>query len=324
MFNLGEVIDKEFVLTRIHQEFIFEKYLEIKIEFGKKYLNPLRIDNNPDCYFNYDKRGILKFVDFARGWSWDCFNVVQIKYNCSFKDSLLIISNDFNLTNKPVDIKLVESFRNKSFYKKEECIIDIKIRNWRKYDIEYWNQFGIDLTTLQFFKVIPIEYAWINKELIYTFRNNDLAYYYNFNNKDGQLYLPFRNKNKNKFYITSSNIVMGYDQLPLSGDYLIITKSYKDIMSMNSFEIPAISPSSENVLIKKQVIDDFKKRFKNIYTLYDNDIAGKKASLKMKKSFHTTPLLFPKDHYKDFSDNVKNLKIEYMIDYVEDIKQKLL
>lgn len=322
MFNLGEIIDKEFIFSRISQEEIFEKYLNIKVEFGKKYKNPLREDNNPDCYFNYSSTGILKFIDFAKGWNWDCFNVVQIIYKCNFKEALLIISNDFNLSNKSVNLKLLERIKlisNSTF----KCKIDITHRDWRKYDLDFWNQYYIDLQTLQFYKVYPVEYAWVNDKLIYRFNNNNLVYCYFFNG-EAQLYLPFVDRSKTRFYITSSKIIMGYEQLPLSEEYLIITKSYKDIMSLSNYEIPAISPSSETILFSQNQMNHLSKRFKKIFTLFDNDSAGKKLSIKYKNNYNTTPLIFPNDMKKDFSDNIKYFGINFMNDYIQNIKDELL
>jgi hypothetical protein len=46
------------------------------------------------------------------------------------------------------------------------------------------------------------------------------------------------------------------------------------------------------------------KKFKFQFTLFDNDTAGKKASITYKKDYNTIPLLFPKGEPKDFSDNL--------------------
>ena len=85
---------KDELLTYINEIDIFEKYLNIDIEVGKLFINPLRNDINPTCMFyyaNHDNR--LRWTDFA-GFtstfmngktykSWDCFDTVQYIINLS-------------------------------------------------------------------------------------------------------------------------------------------------------------------------------------------------------------------------------------------------
>ena len=49
-------------------------------------------------------------------------------------------------------------------------------------------------------------------------------------------------------------------------------------------------------------------RFKNIFTLFDNDITGISLAKEYKKEHNTIPLWFPlKSYKKDFSDNLKDI-----------------
>lgn len=91
-------LNKENILLKTTQEDIMEKYLGLKVEKDKTYTNPLRSDDTePGCKFWYNRAGKLYFNDFAGGFMWDCFAVVQRKYGLSFWDALLKINKDLKL-----------------------------------------------------------------------------------------------------------------------------------------------------------------------------------------------------------------------------------
>lgn len=58
------------------------------------------------------------------------------------------------------------------------------------------------------------------------------------------------------------------------GDFLVITKSLKDVMTLYEYKIPAIAPCSENIFITESQYDRLKTKYKHILLLYDNDSAG--------------------------------------------------
>lgn len=61
------------------------------------------------------------------------------------------------------------------------------------------------------------------------------------------------------------------------GDYIVITKSLKDVMCLYEFGIPAIAPCSENLFLTESQYEKIKKKFKRILVLYDNDRPGMSA-----------------------------------------------
>lgn len=68
--------------------------------------------------------------------------------------------------------------------------------------------------------------------------------------------------------------------LPESGDYVVITKSLKDVMVLYEFGIPAIAPISENCYLTEAQHAKLVRRFKHVVLLYDNDRAGKYNAIK--------------------------------------------
>jgi hypothetical protein len=72
---------------------------------------------------------------------------------------------------------------------------------------------------------------------------------------------------------------------------------------MRLLNINCIGVLSETIRLDADAISCIEK-FKFQFTLFDNDTAGKKASITYKKDYNTIPLLFPKGEPKDFSDNL--------------------
>src|SRR6478609_2267374 len=99
MFDNNTVnITKEFILSKVTEEQIFIKYLGIEPKDKGSFTNPLRgNDSSPGCSFYVNPQGKWIFKDFAGGFSWDCFNVVEYAFNCSFKDSLIRVGIDFDI-----------------------------------------------------------------------------------------------------------------------------------------------------------------------------------------------------------------------------------
>ena len=73
--------------------------------------------------------------------------------------------------------------------------------------------------------------------------------------------------------------------LPKSGEYVVITKSMKDVMCLYSLGIPSIAPTSENCFLSEAQYHKLKERFKYIILLYDNDRPGLKAAISIHKKF---------------------------------------
>lgn len=67
--------------------------------------------------------------------------------------------------------------------------------------------------------------------------------------------------------------------LPKSGlDWIVVTKSLKDVMVLYEYGITAIAPCSENEFLTQAQYDRLKKKYKQIYLFYDNDKPGLHAA----------------------------------------------
>jgi len=304
----GINLTKETILSKVTQEQIFEAYLGLPVDTGTSYINPLRVDKRPGCRYYYNALGKLYFHDFGKN-HWDCFAVVQYKFACTFAECLKIIVKDFSLNHLSSTNNVVKYIPETKIRE----VIKVSVRDWNDKDIEYWAQYNISPTILKIGNVYPCKSVWINDEH-YKIKSIDPCYCYYFGNNMYKLYFPFRDYNR--FFQNihlSDNTLQGFHLLPASGPYLVLTKSYKDVLSLYSFGIVSAAVLSEYHLIKEELYEHLLSRFPLIVTLFDNDETGRKLTIKYINKYRTPYLLFPIGSFaKDFSDNVKRFGVDKM------------
>ena len=315
----GIALRKDIILQKVTQEQIFEAYLGLPVDTGVNYINPLRIDKNPGCRYYYNNLGKLYFKDFAGKHHWDCFAVVQYKYGCNFIDALRIVVKDFNLNGLAATNNVVQFIPTK----KSRAIIRVTTRDWNQQDLDFWIRFNIDQKLLKLGNVYPCKAVFFGEEY-YRCKTNDPCYCYYGGGPYYKLYFPRRKKGDNKF-ITNVSIndefLFGIHLLPASAPYIILTKSYKDVLSLYSFGVIACSVHSEYHLINSVLYEKIKDKFPKVYTLMDNDVAGRDLSNKYRNTYDTHPLLFPMRWPKDFSDNVQQKGVDKMKEVIQWAKQ---
>ena len=336
MYKQREDLTREFILSKISEEDIFHKYMGVYPNTTDYFTNPFRQDTFPDCKFYVDHRGTLKFNDFAYKWNVDCFNVVERLYNCNYGEALHIIAKDFDIYNDDIDFKPIQI--HEVFHKETQSIgreIGVQRKDFTKWDMDFWTSQGWTKESLSFFKVGSLLRAWIDKKQIYTYNKKDPGFEFYFGMSKHflplyKLYFPLRDRYR--FLQNTGNILQGYEQLPEGGDYLLITKSYKDVGALWGFDIPSVAPMSETTIMSPEQFEDLNNRFFNIYTLFDRDRAGMIASQIYRKTYGTTPLLFESTNRlfrtqgepKDFTDNYSTYGLNYMVDFVNEVKEQLL
>lgn len=116
-------------------------------------------------------------------------------------------------------------------------------------------------------------------------------------------------------------MIQGSKQLPKDGDFIVVTKSLKDVMALYEFGITAIAPNSENLFLTEAQYIKLQNRFKDIYLLYDRDLPGVKAANKIRKQFKDLQiLLVPK--VKDFTDYVKKYGVLKTLNLIDEWLEK--
>ena len=315
MFTLGPTkITKEVILKRHTEEEIMAFYLGVNPQPGL-FCSPLRADENPTCSFYRDSRGVLIFKDFGNGFHGDFINVVEFIYKVNYAKALNIIANDFNIIQKTNYVKNEPKiFYDGSLVKdKGPTIIQCEIKDFTDKELEWWLSFGITKKTLKKFRVFSIKHVFLNGELKFTSRENNPIYGYYFGKKNGielwKIYFPLQVKGR---FLLNCSELQGLKQLDTSKEFVVVTKSYKDVMSLYELGITAIAPQAESIVLDRKQIVYLRKHFKYIVTNGDWDRAGQTFMIKSRKLYPTICLSFKKKNMlgKDISDYIKKHGLE--------------
>lgn len=157
------------------------------------------------------------------------------------------------------------------------------IQDFRAWELDYWGRYGIDVATLQRYHVHSLQSITFTKQdgnSFNVFGSKAIPTYgYFFNNMQGiKVYRP---KAQNRFLYGGklpNPYIFGWEQLPGTGDIVIITGGEKDVLSLASHGFAAITFNSETAKIPPSKMDELKKRFKLIIFMYDSDATGIKES----------------------------------------------
>lgn len=319
-------ITKEFILSKVSQEEIFEFYLGIPVKKGN-FCSPsiIRPDHTPTCAFYKNSRGELMYKDFA-GPSFNCIGCVMHLFSCSYYVALRIIANDFNL----ISYSKVEKNIAKKEYSgnvlsvTEKAKIQVEVKEFSTKELEWWNSFGVSRKTLDKFKVFSIKSIFLNGNYFNSSTESSPVFgYFGGINSDGdelwRLYMP--TKRKYRFLSNwDSTQFQGLKQMPKEGNHCIIIKSLKDVMVLHEFGFIGIAPNSENVLLSENRFIKLEEKFKNVIVFFDNDLPGVKGAHKYKKLFPTSRCVFIKRKYaKDISDLYKKISRNQFWEVVEEM-----
>lgn len=310
---------------------VFRYYCAPFEELSKPFRSELREDKSPTCSiacFN----GKFIYKDFATGETYDEVSYLQRKYSLSFIKALAIINRDFNLDlatsvqpnaqptmlyfgvpDKSIDVEKLE---------KEGTDIKVKIRAWNPVtDKAYWkDKYQFTSKQLDFFKVFPISYFWVN-ERMYSCKGNSYAYYLG---KEGdrqiwKIYQPLEDRTKKWFTNATKYDIQGDKQLPETGDQLYITSSHKDIIALRKIGKFAVAPSSESTPLDEDKIVEYKERFKKLTIFYDNDEPGIVAANKHCELYGCNSICIPiLSGLKDPSDYVEKHGYEKLREIVDE------
>lgn len=332
-FEVSKRITKELLLSKYSQETYFEHYLGVPVKKGL-FKSPaiIRIDNKPTCAFYKNNRGVLKYKDFA-GPSFDFVGCVMYIFNCSYYIALKTIAIDFGFIEDPKAIKNLPKIEYSGNIIKEttRANIAVEIKEFSKKELDWWESFGISKNTLEKFRVYSIKSIFLNGVYFNSSSDSSPIYgYYGGKNSTGdelwRLYMP--TKRKYRFISNwSSTMIQGSKQLPKNGEFIVITKSLKDVMSLYEFGITAVAPNSENLFLTDSQYIKLQQRFPEIYLLYDSDLPGVRSANKIRKQYTDLKvLLVPK--VKDFTDYVKKYgtlnTLNLIEQWLEKRKKKLL
>lgn len=310
MYSSEVGITKESILENISQEAIFEKYLGIPVQFNGLICSPLRKDNVPTCGFRFSAGGILYFRDFSGHFWGNCFDLVKFIYGVSYKRALEIIAKDFQLSKIEIgEIPRVLSPNIGKIEEKTYAKIDISWRDYTPQDAAFWRRFYITRAHLYFLKVAPVKDMWINDLHVYGYNPFNPAYAIVLAPGEYKVYFPY---DKDRRFLCNTQKVMGWNQLPPTGELMMITKSFKDIAVLLRMGIPSVSWQGESIIPDNQSITELKTRFKHVFTLYDFDLAGIRTANKIRHRYGIHPLFFTNGRF-----GMHNCEAKDAAEYIE-------
>ena len=282
--------------------------------------SPLRVDKHPSFSIYMGSNNHIYYKDFGDSSEKGSLLDLLCKYwNCTFSQCLdkicaiMIDAKCDDLTVRPT----IKTLTRKDV--SQNTKIQVVVRPWQDYDIEYWKNYGIELKWLKYAKVSPISYKIITKKdpetgksKRYIFPADKLAYVYQ-EKKDGKLQIKiYQPKNTKGFKWCSSmdgSVISLWTRVPETGDKIVICSSLKDALCLScQLGIPAIAPQGEGYNISESACKELRRRYKKVFICFDTDEAGKKDAEALAEKTGFINVVPDLGKQKDLSDHFKSLK----------------
>lgn len=272
--------------------------------------SPLRLDRSPSFGLFSPNGSRITWIDFSSGERGGIFDLLGKMWNTNFKETLARIYKDFSKFRGTTKIEPTGHVPMTPHIStgNNDVIMECKVREWRKHDIEYWGSYGISLEWLKYANVHPISHKIIIKKgQRYVFGADKYAYAYA-EFKDGKttlkIYQPY---NKQGFKWSNKHdrsVISLWTKIPPTGDRVCICSSLKDALCLwSNTGIPALAIQGEGYTISDTAVSELKRRFKNVYILLDNDEAGLKDAKILASKTRFTNIVLPNiNGAKDVSD----------------------
>ena len=308
--NVNDIVSRDNILSVTTDDAIFRHYIG---DYSKSMKSPLRKDSVPSFsvfYSDYHKK--LMFKDHAQGHFGDCFDLVRLIFNLgSLYETCVRINEDLKLGFRTPEVINVNStplvtVAKRNIEMPSNRQLGVKLRKWYNCDYMYWTvKYDLEEKHLKYYNIFPVQSVFLGNEVVWTHSDKDPIYAYIFYKDNKHYYKIYRPLTENKAFkwmsSTNRTVLQGWDQLPKSGETLIITKALKDVVVYRSLGFPAIACQNEISMIKDTVMDDLKTRFKRIVINQDYDPAGIQGTETLSE-LYKLPYYYLTDGDKDISD----------------------
>lgn len=295
------------VLNRVSESELLAHYLGITA-IPTVINSPLRKDNNPS-FGLFSPDGIrVHYKDFANGDRGGILDLLKILWNCQLPEVLSRIVRD-NVSSHNYEVSIGISLEHHhSITYEGNTYLSAKEREWKQYDLDYWEMHGISLSLLKKANVHPISHYIITKngkQMI--FGADKLAYAYvefKEGNTSIKVYQPY-NKSSFKWISKHDRSVLGlWNLMPEKGKIVCICASVKDALCLYANTgIPAICLQGEAYGVSKTAQKVLKDRFENVCILLDSDAPGKADAVKLSESTGFINVALPESQdYKDIAE----------------------
>jgi hypothetical protein len=296
------------ILSKISESEILYHYLGIK-DIPCVINSPLREDRNPSFgLYSIDGEHIY-YRDFSTKETGNIFTLLKNLWGINFQEVLNRIQDDLIKNNYTTHTIVGKPTKVRTISNVSDSKLDVKVRDWRDYDLEYWGSYGITLDWLKWADVYPISYIIITKEgKKYTFPAEKHAYCfveYKEGNVTLKVYQPLTKDRHKKWYNKHDRSVVSlWTKIPEYGDKVVICSSLKDALTLSANTgIPALAIQSEGNGMSETAIKELERRFTKQYICLDNDKTGIDDGFKLSLATGFTNLVIPLfEGGKDLSD----------------------
>jgi hypothetical protein len=323
-------LSKEDILNLIDEKTLFQWIGFIEPTVGERIVSPFREDRNPNCWFETDLEGNLRFVDFGnpniingiKMFNIDCFHAVQVHFGLeTLQQTLLFIKKAID------DNKLPQSNIKKQFIKqqKAETLIHFKSRTFNSNDKEFWSSYHISKSNLIEDRVYAVEWFKITKieENTLTYPHDICYIYTDFDCNHKKIYRPHKPK---KRFITNCtrNDIGSVKNLKNSSNTLYITKSYKDCRVLTNIGLETIWFQNEGMFPDDEILYPLIKNYKKVTVFFDNDKTGILASNNLVQKLlqlgiKANSIQIPNQMYKDPAELIKQRNTEELSSLIKNL-----
>ena len=292
--------------SKVPSTWVFEFYLDLPERLNgqnvqiKSVFHPS--ERTPSMWVFVDK-GQYKFKDFSTGKGGNKIDLIKELFSIDYSKAVFKIGQDYNKFITEKGEYSQSTIKPEAKYK----VDGVMVREWNNDDKKFWLQFNIGENILDKYNVIALDFYHMVKEDedkrdVITIKQPGIYSYWN---KTGEVYKIYQPRNKKFKFIKVKPHLQGIDQLEYNQPYLVICSSLKDAMCLKQFgyNIEVIAPDSENTVIKPYIIENLKKKYKKVVTLFDNDVAGHNAVTKYQQLYDIKGTWL--DSSKDIADLVK-------------------
>lgn len=293
------MFDKEYSIYNA----ILKPYLGEDVIIGKKYRSPIlsREDSTPSfCVREHNGRLTWKDFGFPDATGDKIENLLMHIWGISFWEAREIIEKS--------DFPIIPTKA------KKESEYTIKYGSLDFSELLWWDQYHISARTLKKYKVYGLRKVWRDKKLTYD-SSKQMAFVYLGENRDlWQIYAP-KKRYSRKWMQRNGTFLLGFEQLPLVGETLLIVSGMKDGLALyEATKIPFISGCGEGDTVNiAKVLPELKLRFRNIFTLLDPDTPGRKATAKFQEVLKIPPHPFL---YPNAKDDLADLSKRFGLNYL--------
>lgn len=275
---------------------------EDQIELARHYFNVTEFPCTINAPYREDKVHSLGLVsdgvkvgykDFATGEQGDICSLILKSFNQS-------------------QIQPLKSTKRKRKPKiHSKCSIEVKVREWQSYDIEYWESFGISIDWLKFAEVYPISHFFIIKDDVrQCYATEKYAYAYVERKEDKVTYKIYQPKSKTFKWLNNhdNSVIALWTKVPEKGKLICICSSVKDALCLwANTGIPSIAVQGEGYGISTTALNVLKERYVNVVICFDIDEPGIKDARSLSQKTGLPYVVLPSGYGKDISDIYKTI-----------------